>query len=523
MTTREITSKLVAKMPMFTKIDNAKKLKIYSNFSLWQLLLLLFIFIVTLFPINIAIGALSAKTANTIKGTKPYFMLGNHLLTSLDELLGFTYSEAGVTTSVDASQADQTFIFSKNTPNSIVTAVPVGSGSKTLASLVQSATSTLKVADADGDSVIASTTSARGTMKANFSYNGNNYAIENLNDCFSDTKIYQLNIEITPENVSGVNIVDALTQYGDPNSSINYYSGINATSKSVTYNFKIFRACAIKTKDMSVGVGFDSSLWVVNEGYSIEALENENIPFPRTGFPNASLQIIGSGKNQNLFECRKNVTGSDWVTMSTDSGAGTNCTITYNNTSGKKPTGDILIDVGINIDGKWFKVDDYTIPEPVLWAEIGNPAKIAPASGFSLSSNNSIRYYDISTTRYLAAESCYTGEGVSTIITSKEEASSKFFTRTQISNLGYQLETVAYARYLKPNAFSSMSSFMGEWGAIDNYPNSPWVNLSSPNNFWWTGDRYGTQAQAQWGVYKQGGWGSQLIDFPIGYVVCKRD
>lgn len=416
------------------------------------------------FTINLAHAALSAMTAQTIKGSAPYFVLNGTPLTNTNELVGFTYG----TILVDASQSTQV------TAGNIIT-LPVGttegdinaavtfnqSTATPLQTLVQTASHPLKVADSDGDANNTLFMDATGTIQATFTKDGVPVAAGStaqLDPCAD----YEINITVvgtgTPPDVS------AKTTYGDPDSSpAGTYSGSTATYKLLSANKRI---CYLRPLDMTVNTsltatqqyhnttGYDPAQWVANQGFKPSA------GFPTTGFKGAVFSVIGSGADQSHYKCT--VTGGGNLIASTavaTTALGEGCQLTMTSTSRPSASDTITL---IDTIGSSTTIDTYTINySSATWA-------IAMVGDIRYNTNEN------GNGNWLAANLC-PGPTVSAGASNRSLAAQKFFylyewvKTPQTDLLG--TTTLQTNFYTIPHRASG-GGIINEWGGLAKYTGS---------------------------------------------------
>lgn len=421
---------------------------------------------------NHAVATLLATTAHTIQGEAPYLQLTDGtLVTTTEQLVSFSMPDGkGGMVYIGPSQTD-TIIAPKGMKYNDVQALVLADGK------ANSLSASLQI-DPDGDLGTPS-----GTITASWitdSKQVTNLALP-LSVCGGPYLLY-----IRADDVK------AQTRFGDP-STTTYGSYPGKTYRFMASGPNI---CYIKPASTEVYTGrnatetkypyqsaanpggYNPTVWDYDNslptkrahlGFSYSKMGIAGVTFPTVAFENAAFSLIGSGSDQSIYRCSTN---SPYVTLSgsASSDLGQNCMVTYGAT---KPTSSIIINMEYTLDSgsTWQPVDRYTIAPPTKWAT-------SPKSMLAYNTAS-----DFSGT-YLAAIACGADENLAGSA-NQSIASRYLFKRDEFTNSPIANEPLpttsrggAYSRDVD-------STFMGEWGNVYTYANSPWT----AREYYWTADK----------------------------------
>lgn len=482
-----------------------------------------FLMALTLITSTNIYAAISAITANSIMGEKPYILInGETPLTSLDELLTFQFDadlndRTKPKTIISPDDNGDSITIPKDTKLSeILTIVTVNNTQVSLNDIEQ-----LSVYDSDGDVFIDTdgkvTSTITGKISAKFEYEKSGLVITNLDKilspCDGDVK---LTLEITGD-------VLANTKYGNPNKSDKYEG-----NKKVTYQLtpEGYGLCYIQPKYSKINKeqnakypgGYNSDLWdfdgSINYGFNYQKLKAKNQIFPKTGFDKAQFALFGSennGKTQYDYIC--SVSGGSWLGQSSsidiydNNGnaerlranitTGDNCTFTINSTS--RPTSKITITMRLKTGELVDTYNlDFTNKETSLWAEMGDYQRVNNNKD-SLVNANSATFSEYKDARisfnngatggtpsldgfYHAAYACGSDalEGKENI----DKATSYFFSIKQLTNVpsaDYESNVKLIPSIWNEYYSRDIGSFQPEWGKLSKYKGSPWPQDDNVN------------------------------------------
>lgn len=463
-----ITPRKLTLLANVTQMRSAKKTK-------W--LQLVTALIILPFTINITHATLSATTAQTIKGSPPYFALNGTPLISSAELVGFSYG----TTFVDTSQSTQVnagniiTLPAGTTEGDIKAAVAFNQSTATpLRTLVQMASHPLKVVDSDGDADNTTLMDAMGTIQATFTKDGKSVLAGSsalLNPCVD----YEINVTVTGTGTPPE--VTAKTTYGDPNiSAAGTYSGITATYKLLSSDKGI---CYLRPQNMTVNpagvladqyhsaTGYNPAQWVAGQGFKVSA------GFPSSGFKGAVFSVIGSGTDQSHYKCT--VTGGGNLAASTPAATtslGEGCKFTM--TSTNRPTTADTITLWDTTGGTSTSIDTYVIDYSTgLWA-------FGPKTTAQYNTEGN------GTGSYNASNICG-GTPVSNGLANRGQADLKFFYLFEFVKTPITDSTGSGQHPFRPGASPYISrmtgGFSNEWGYLGDYSAGPFAPIGSEN---WT-------------------------------------
>lgn len=445
--------------------------------------------------------ALGAETTDKIIGSPPYLLFtdGVTKLNNIGELVGFIMPKR------DGSGGTEQI--TDRLVNTMIT-IPAGSKFSDVVLFVTPDTKlhypNVIVGDVDGDADIASNTSFTGSMRATWFVGGEVLPVSNLNEKFLPCGgPYTLRIEV-PSNFY------ANTKYGYPNFT-SYGSYYRAEYHFISSDR---RFCYLRPHNMEVytdhpykgdliwSEGYNPAVWVPR--VILNAYERGFKPdsgFPTTGFEKAQFTLVGSGVDQKEYRCSSPDDGGK-ISLSSEppkDGAaiypvGENCTVTYNS----KTKADFIaggtpnISMEYNTGKGWKNIGNFHIPVPDKWAISKGEMHYANAYSIEMA------------TVFYVLDAC---RGVTNGTSTKQQAlgldpadqafrQRYLFRRDEISN-GPHGDHVKY-----PEGSSSplsagtldlfsrdVGTFAGEWGKLDQYSGSPWIE-----RYYWTGELWNDKA-----------------------------
>ncbi|OCG22638.1 hypothetical protein A9G11_06975 [Gilliamella sp. wkB108] len=526
----------------------------------------LFLSISLLLTISDVYG-LSGTTAKVINGTEPYLLLPDGVTEvtkdNIDTLLDdwFTIyipdpTDKNQRIKLTRDLADKgIYELAKNTKLSEIQAIVEADNQP------HTVTTDFKVGDVDGDADNPVNTSVSAEIQACWINELNPLGCEKflqyqtVDDC---TGPYNLTLKFgTP--------FAARTKYGIPNSRA---YGVN--DYSVTYKFLVDnkRICWLQPFSMdyfhSDNVGEEIT---IREGYyrrfwdwrgKINPDEDHSVgeymtkqrgwlrkydgvygdKFPTTGFKGARFSILASGYDQSIYRCSSEDDGIK-IKLSNDiprtfrnellrlkyDAVGQNCTVTYlSRTKAQFMAGGKAPSIRIEQkkpDGEWWQVDRLYLEAPQKWA-------LGSAQVLEYGDNNNLMYAK----NFPALDIC---RGVSSGTTTRDQAVGQSESDKQFrQKFMYRRDEITNSPYSDRNKapeFSSVTlpedsyfvrdvdhTFMGEWGRLEVYPDSPWFYSDNYHEGLYLTPELWSPERG----YSVGGSGNVLY-YNKGILVCRGD
>ncbi|WP_392560444.1 hypothetical protein [Orbus mooreae] len=268
-------------------------------------------------------ATLSTMTSQTIQGTAPYFVLNRMVLTSTDEILGFSYKTTdGETAFANAAQASSTItVNAYMKENELVALVPI-TGIEILLNSVLVADNSIDskglwIADDDGDA-LAGSTRAVGSITATLLKNS--VAVAPADTAFDSCATYQLKIALPAVAAGVISSIQAITNYGSPN--YKYYN-YTSSNQSATYTLASSMPTACYALPyFSRGDGEyagTSAEWERYKGFKPQSRTIASKNFPTTGFDNAFFDLTLAGTTaQDLIDTNADKSGKVYGTGSSE-------------------------------------------------------------------------------------------------------------------------------------------------------------------------------------------------------------
>lgn len=465
---------------------------------------------------------LSGTTAKVINGTEPYLLLPDGVTEVTKENMDALFDLWFTIYIPDLTDKNQKIKLTRDVADKGIYELPEGTRLSDIQAIVvandepHNVTTDFKVGDVDGDADIPANTSVTAMIKGCWS----NDSSPGCREMIQDQYVYSCEGPYTLTLSFGTPL-SANTTYGIPNTR-----PYGIANYSVTYRFLTDkkRICWLQPYSMdyhydvknvvgeniSIEDGYDYKRWdwrgKVNPGKEEDDRGKKRgwlrkydwgtygDKFPTTGFKGARFSILASGYDQSIYRCSSEDDGkriklsndipttynADFTNLRYDP-VGQNCTVTYlSRTKAQFMAGGKAPSIRIEqkkVDGEWWQVDRLYLEAPQKWA-------LGSAQMETYGDNYDLRYAK----NFPALDKC---RGVSSGTTTRDQALGQsesdkqfrqkyMYRRDEITNSPYSDRNKAPENsYIVPPARNYFvrdvdHTFMGEWGAVQLYPDSPW-------------------------------------------------